>query len=290
MDTPGDLSSTTLYAAQLDQKSDVDGGQFGVSWVELGSNTQDALETAINGGVVFSDLFTSADVLESGECPDGFKSINQGGDGQECVSLVEGQENLAAYLEPRRTAAYLGATTEGSKWEGFVYDPYTKKAYTSISDVRYGMEDSKKKGEDEPKYDAGGAGHISLPYNKCGCVYALEFDSDFVATSFNAALCGSPMPEDEFGQVCDVNSVSNPDNLARVGKTILIGEDTVRVTLSDACLFFDVFYRQISAREHRRTTIRMTSSGRGIRRLVRVTTPSPTAHLVSPVSLIQRFD
>lgn len=163
---------------------------------------------------------------ESGDCPEGFTSINQGGDGQECLSLVEGQQDLAAYLETRRLAAYLGATTEGSKWEGFVYDPNTKKAYTAISNVRYGMEDSKKKGEDEPKYDAGGNGDISLPYNKCGCVYALEFGENFVANKLTGALCGSPMPADEFGQECDVNSISSPDNISRLGKNILIGEDT----------------------------------------------------------------
>lgn len=210
MAEPGDLSKTTIYAAKLKQLSAEDGGDFSMSWIELGSNTQDNLEKAINGGVVFSDLFKSADVLESGDCPEGYTSINQGGDGQECLSLVDGSQDLAAYLETRRLAAYLGATTEGSKWEGFTYDPYTKKAYTSISDVRYGMEDSQKKGEDEPKYDAGGNGDISLPYNKCGCVYELSFDDNFVATQFTGALCGSPMPEDEFGQVCDVNSVSNP--------------------------------------------------------------------------------
>ena len=226
MDTPGDLSATTLYAAKLEQLSADNGGDFSMTWVELGSNTQEALTKAIDGGVVFSDLFETADVQESGDCPAGFTSINQGGDGQECVSLVEGQQDLAAYLEPRRLAAYLGATTEGSKWEGFVYDPFTKKAYTAISNVRYGMEDRQKKGADEPKYDAGGSNSIKLPYNKCGCVYALEFGEDFVANKFTAVLCGSPMPADEFGQECDVNSISSPDNISLLGKNILIGEDT----------------------------------------------------------------
>jgi len=149
MDTPGDLSATTLYAAKLDQLSAENGGDFAMSWIKLGSNTQDALAEAIDGGVKFSDLFSTADVQENGECPPSFTSVNQGGDGQECLALVDGAGDLAAYLETRRYAAYLGATTEASKWEGFVYDPYTKKAYTAISDVRYGMEDSKKKGEDE---------------------------------------------------------------------------------------------------------------------------------------------
>ena len=49
----------------------------------------------------------------------------------------------------------MGATTEGSKWEGIVFSPKQKKAYTAISDVRYGMEDKKKAGVSNPVYDIG---------------------------------------------------------------------------------------------------------------------------------------
>lgn len=224
MDKPNDLSSTTIYAAKLGQNS-AENAEFSVEWVEMGSNTQKALKEVIDSGIQFSDIFESTKPI-NGTCESGYKSINQGGDGQECLKLVAGQENIAAFLEPRRYGAYLGATTEGSKWEGFVYDPSTKKGYTSISDVRYGMEDFKKKGEDEPKYDAGGPNDIKLPYNKCGCVFSLEFDENFVAKNLNAALCGSPMEEDENGQACELDGISNPDNLNRLGKWILIGEDT----------------------------------------------------------------
>lgn len=224
MDKPNDLSSTTIYAANLGQKSP-ESSDFSIEWVQLGSNTQKDLKAAIDSGIKFSDIFESVEPV-NGTCEDGYKSINQGGDGQECLKLVAGQENIAAYLEARRYAAYLGATTEASKWEGFVYDPYTKQAYTSISDVRYGMEDFKKKGEDEPKYDVGGKNDIALPYNKCGCVFSLTFDDNYVAQNMNAALCGSPMEEDENGQACELDGISNPDNVNRFGKFILIGEDT----------------------------------------------------------------
>ena len=225
LDTPGDLSAGTMYAAKLDQKSAENGGTFDLSWVELGSATQEELQTKLKSGLVFSDLFNSTSPLDDGTCPDGFVSVNQGGRGQECLLIVEGQENYAAFFEPRRYGAYLGATTEASKWEGFVYDPITKKAYTSISDVRYGMEDNQKKGEDDPSYDVGGPNAIKLPYNPCGCVYELDFDDNYVATSFNAALCGKPSDEDE-NNSCDLEGISNPDNIARIGKYILIGEDT----------------------------------------------------------------
>ena len=49
---------------------------------------------------------------------------------------------------------------------------------------------------------------------------------DHHSISMNAALCGSPMEEDENGQACELDGISNPDNLNRFGKYILIGEDT----------------------------------------------------------------
>lgn len=53
-----------------------------------------------------------------------------------CPFLLQGRfaAKAAAFFETRRYAAMLGATTEGSKWEGFVYSPKQKKAYTAISD------------------------------------------------------------------------------------------------------------------------------------------------------------
>eukprot|EP00889_Picochlorum_renovo_P007848 jgi/Picre1/34878/NNA_002344.t1 len=210
------------YAAKLEQKSAENGGDFGLSWVELGSSTQEELKATLDAGLKFSDIFDSVDPV-NGTCADGYTSINQGGRGIECIKLVEGQENTAAFFEPRRYGAYLGATTEASKWEGFVYDPYTNKAYTSISDVRYGMEDSMKKGEPDDTYDIGGPNAIKLPYNPCGCVYALDMDDNYVATSFTAALCGKPMEEDEDGNSCALDETGK---LTRVATTPYGSEST----------------------------------------------------------------
>eukprot|EP00955_Chlamydomonas_euryale_P074424 362020-Chlamydomonas_euryale.AAC.4 len=43
MDTPGDLSSGTMYGAKVTQTSDVAGGSFDVEWVMLGVGNQDEL-------------------------------------------------------------------------------------------------------------------------------------------------------------------------------------------------------------------------------------------------------
>jgi hypothetical protein len=68
-----------------------------------------------------------------------------------------------------RTAAYLGATTEFSKWEGITYDTKRNRIYTAMSEIREGMEDKKSKGEPNDEFDAGGRNDIKLEYNPCGC-------------------------------------------------------------------------------------------------------------------------
>jgi hypothetical protein len=42
---------------------------------------------------------------------------------------------LAAALETRRYAAYLGATTEWTKWEGITYDPKRRRLYTAMTEM-----------------------------------------------------------------------------------------------------------------------------------------------------------
>lgn len=95
------------------------------------------------------------------------------------LGLQAGKENIAAFLETRRTSAYLGGTTEGNKcvlttdqlatasacyphsllrpgcccnvltcwmhrcrWEGITYDAATGTIYTALSTVEKAMEDS----------------------------------------------------------------------------------------------------------------------------------------------------
>ena len=47
-------------------------------------------------------------------------------------------EKAAAFLETRRYAAYKGATTEFSKWEGITFDTKRNKLYTSLTILRQG--------------------------------------------------------------------------------------------------------------------------------------------------------
>src|SRR3546814_10350226 len=81
-------------------------------------------------------------------------------------------EKAAAFLETRRYAAYLGATTELRKEEGVSFDPDGKKLYVAYSEINSGMEDNKKAGVANTGNDIGGPNDIKLRYNQCGGIYA----------------------------------------------------------------------------------------------------------------------
>ena len=48
--------------------------------------------------------------------------------------LQDGADKWAAFFETRRYAAYLGATTEFSKWEGITFSPSKSKLYTAMTE------------------------------------------------------------------------------------------------------------------------------------------------------------
>jgi len=253
-DTAGDLTAGTLYAAKWTQTSADNGGAADLSWVDLGHATQAEINTAIDGGTVFSDIFESADPSEEGTCPEGFTSINAGHEGgkHQCLTVKEGMEVVASRLETRRYAALMGATTELRKEEGITFDADNGKLYIAMSEVAYGMEDNQKKGAENDSYDKGGNNDIKVAYNSCGCVFQLDvgadsaIGSDYVAQNMEGLVCGimTEYPEGSpyAGNTCDVDGIANPDNLTFInGKDILIiGEDTGSGHQNDAVWAYDL--------------------------------------------------
>ncbi|CEM10206.1 unnamed protein product [Vitrella brassicaformis CCMP3155] len=231
LDTPHDYSSATLYAAKFTQTNSTGGGEFDIEWIKLGHATQDELAALIEANTTFFDIFDVSEPIEETEsCEDGFTSINTL-NGWECLSLREGMEVAAAFFEARRYSAMLGGTTEFSKWEGMTFAPELSILYIAMSDVRYGMEDNKRKGEPDLQYDIGGPNAITVEYNQCGCVYALPVEatdiSEYTTVRMYPEVCGRPnttVPEN----YCDVAGISNPDNIAFIPsfKVLVIGEDT----------------------------------------------------------------
>jgi secreted PhoX family phosphatase len=243
-DTTGDLTAGTLYAAQLNQTSDLEGGSFGINWVDLGHATFDQIKTAIKNNITFSEIFDTAAPADDGTCASGYTSTNTT-TGHECLAVRPGMETIASRLESRRYAALMGATTELRKKEGITFDPDSKNLFVAMSQVTKGMEDDSSK-------DVGGPNHVRLEANKCGTVYKLSvgensaIGSDYVAQEMTGLISGIPANYSNdspyAGNSCDVDGISNPDNLTYITGhgVLIISEDTGSGHQNDAIWAYDV--------------------------------------------------
>jgi secreted PhoX family phosphatase len=249
-----DLSSGTLYVARWEQVSSENGGRANLSWINLGHATSAEVKKYLDQGITFQDIFDKVEPTAAGVCSEGYSSINAGheedryGNYHQCLKLKPGMEKAASRLETRRYAAMKGGTTELRKEEGITFNPVTNTLYVAISDIARGMEDNRKNGQENDKYDVGGFNHIRLPYNNCGGVYALDLvaddgiGSEYVAKNMYAIVTGnmtqaidenSTIPaydaEGPFANnACDLESIASPDNLTFIPayQTLIIGEDT----------------------------------------------------------------
>jgi secreted PhoX family phosphatase len=238
-DKAADLSAGSLYAAKWNQVSaaGTDGGKATLSWIKLGHAKHDDIKKAVDAGVKFSDLF---DVDTSGTTPAGYKRIKAGHE----VATVEDLKlktgtygttgvdiaTLAAFLETRRYAAYLGATVEFEKFEGVAYNARDGKAYAAMTRMTNGMEDKST--------DA--ANDIRLKKNSSGAVYELTLksnqidssgdaiDSDFVPVVMEALVVGEDITADAEGNKSNLDKIASPDNLffSERMRVLFIGEDS----------------------------------------------------------------
>ncbi|HTY03648.1 MAG TPA: alkaline phosphatase PhoX [Rhodocyclaceae bacterium] len=258
-DTAADLTAGTLYAAKWTQASadgatDLPGAS--ISWVKLGHASDAEVRTLITGGTTFDQIFDKQAPV-SGVCAAGYTSINASHNdtyGQECLQLKTGMEKAAAFLETRRYAAYVGATTEFRKEEGITFDPEGKHLYVSYSEVDQAMESNKKNGAANTSYDVGTTNDIKALFNYCGAVYAYTVGSDsdigssFVVKATDPAsgiagrmttvvdpnkvnpstIAAYDASSPYAGSKCDITGIANPDNITfiRGRKTLVIGEDT----------------------------------------------------------------
>lgn len=225
-DTAGDLSAGTLYAAKLTQTSADNGGSFTINWISLGHATDAEIRTIIDAGTTFSAIFDN-NGGNATTCP-ATHTVVATTTGKECLKLNTGMEKAAAFLETRRYAAMLGATTELNKEEGITFDAEHNRLFVAMSDVSKGMEDGNSSEDSRaPNYN-----HIHVAKNNCGTVYALDVNSSYVASNMYPVVSGKPTTYDAaspyFGNTCDVNGIANPDNVTFIPgyNTLIIGEDT----------------------------------------------------------------
>ncbi|MFD0828556.1 PhoX family protein [Neobacillus sp. M.A.Huq-85] len=226
-DKAKDLSAGTLYAAKFHQTGNENGGSGNLEWIKLGHASDKEVKAIIDSGIKFSDIFET-----SAEPKEGFKAIKQYSYGKtEYLKLKPGMEKAAAFLESRRYAATLGATSEFNKMEGVTLNERDKKVYISISDQSNGMLANAADPTDD----------IQLPKIKSGVTYQLDLtasqkdrdgqkiNSKYVAASMSGLIVGKDMPSaDAYGNTADVNSVANTDNLSysEALRTLFIGEDS----------------------------------------------------------------
>jgi len=232
------LSAGTLYAAKWEQTSNANGGSANLSWIRLGSASDAEIKALVDGGKLFSDIF---DVANTDPNDNSYKKVRTY-NGTEWLRLKPGQEQAAAFLETRRYAAYLGATTEFTKMEGVSHNAEDRKAYVVISRI----ESSMKSDATAPMDD------IKLPENLGGAVYELKLskngkdmqantiESDFVAKTmtsipellggWNGKDANGKEIKDAEGNRCAQDNICGPDNIkfSPVARTLFIGEDTGR--------------------------------------------------------------
>jgi len=230
-DTAEDLSAGTLYAGKFDQNGVSYSGNF--SWVKLGSAT-DAEVKVLADTTTFDDIFVNeAFNEETGSCPAETKHVRSGSTMDECLAVKTGMEKAAAFLESRRYAALMGATTEFNKMEGIAVNDADKKLYMAISYLDKGMLDNGL-GDDLE--------HIKMPKVNAGVTFTLpmtpgqvdaegsRIESDYVVTSMYAEdkLIGRDIATDALGNTAHPDFIANTDNIffAEKMRTLFVGEDS----------------------------------------------------------------
>jgi len=220
----------SLYAAKWTQTS-ADGSDgdttANISWVKLGSATYDQVKAIIDSGVTMAGIFET-----SLEAKDGFVPTRAGSAETVWVKLKPGMEQAAAFLETRRYAAYLGATTEFTKGEGVAINHADKKMYYALSYIQTSMKAN----------DGGPVDHIRVKENGAGATmtFALAsgqkdtsgaaINSEYVPTKgyIEPMLLGRPISADADGNTADPNFVANTDNVffSEKMRTLFVGEDS----------------------------------------------------------------
>ncbi len=219
----------TLYAAKWKQTSPdgSDGGTANLAWVRLGSSKAGEIKALVDKGISINDIFEFSLAAK-----EGFVATRAGSAETVWLRLKPGMEQAAAFLESRRYAAYLGATTEFTKGEGVAINHADKKLYYAMSYIQTSMKAN----------DGGPVDDIRLKENKAGATYTMDMAGAQTDSSGRAiasayvpvrayvepALLGRPMAVDALGNTADPEFIANTDNIffAEKMRTLFIGEDS----------------------------------------------------------------
>ncbi|NCS65351.1 MAG: alkaline phosphatase [Hydrogenophilales bacterium CG03_land_8_20_14_0_80_62_28] len=251
-DKYGDLSAGNLYAAKWNQTDPANGGTANLIWYKLGHATDAEIKAIVDAGATFDSIWEAV-APSNGTCAEGYTRIRAGSTADECLKLKPGMEKAAAFMETRRYAAYLGATTEWNKMEGVAFNGKDNKAYIAMSYIDRGM-----------KADATGlADHIQVAKINAGATYTLDLtsgvktvngaeaiDSKHVPVKMyvETALLGEDIPVDANGNTGNINKIANPDNLFFSEKmhTLFIGEDSTEPHVNNYLWAYNVDTKKLT--------------------------------------------
>lgn len=207
-DTAGDLSSGTLYAAQVTQDAGVtDSAEagFDINWIELASGNDTDIEAKIATFDGTTNYVTDAEIAAA-------------------ATDADASNDWIAFVESRKFAAAKGASAEFRKMEGvnINHDRVVSQhaaggdafMYMAMSSIEKGMSDT--------------AGDIQVSENKCGIVYQMKLDpTTYNVDRMEPVVIGGPYDANATTNQCHIDSISNPDNLVIMDDgRVIIGEDT----------------------------------------------------------------
>ena len=137
----------------------------------------------------------------------------QAQDGAGQIFPVSLDNPAAPFIETQAFAMSKGATAEWRKLEGVAVDATNMFAYFAVTEATSGMSDTE--------------GDMQVTKNECGLVYQAALDADYNITNLKPIVVGGPYDEANSDNHCNVDSISNPDNLAVDARGRLwIGEDS----------------------------------------------------------------
>lgn len=219
----------TIYAAKWNQTSDQNGGTADIEWIRLGHSTWEEANALRERRLTADDIFEYR--LEDPNDAS-FRPVRAGSSQTVWLKLKPGMEQAATIFEPRRYAAYLGATTEFTKGEGVTFNDADKKMYYAMSYIQSSMKAD----------DGGPVDHVRVPENKAGATYTFDLGSGQKATDGSVIpsqyvatrayvedkLLGRPIEADALGNTADPEFTANTDNIYfdEQMRTLFVGEDS----------------------------------------------------------------
>ncbi len=232
-DTAGDLSSGTLYAAQVTQDTlpmDAAEAGFDLSWVELASGSNADIESWVDeyDDVTTADYVDGANSYISDQQINDWAEakLNQDLDNSGSVAASPFADDRPAFLESRKAAVKLGATGEFNKMEGINVNQKRAQAsvegdgeqahvYVVMSDIAGNM------------LDSDGAIQLTNQDARCGGAFRMPLEADYNVSRLEMVELGGPYDPSDAANTCSVDGLSGPDNVEVMDDgRLLIGEDT----------------------------------------------------------------